>query len=273
MGTPVEVPRPVARLKRAADWGTRLVAVTLIVACLLGAVGTYALLDFAETQLRTANLAVDLQNEVTQLAGISDQLAVSRPVSVAVTNEAITIETSVRDHFAELRSSGSETSQVRALGRPIDVYLLTFDHERAAVLEGHHDRAAALADSEDSQFAKLTPPALSIVRELRQDALRADSQIREVVVGLILLLVTSVVALLLWWARRGRRRATSAASDSSLSRFETLVERSSDLIAVIGIDGCIAYVSPSITNAARRVERRLCRRRMGRLRGFGRLDR
>jgi len=248
-GGPVEVIRPVARLKRAADWGTRLVAVTLIVACLLGAVGAYALLDFAETQLRTANLAVDLQDGVAQLGGISDQLVVPRPVSGAVMNEAITLESSVRDRLAQLRKSGSEPTQVGALGRLIDVYLSMFDHERAAVLAGHHERAAALAVTEDGQFAKLTPPALSIVRELRRDALRADSQIRKVVVGLILLLVTSVVALLLWWARRGRRRATSAASDSSLSRFETLVERSSDLIAVIGSDGCIAYVSPSITNA------------------------
>jgi diguanylate cyclase (GGDEF)-like protein/PAS domain S-box-containing protein len=62
----------------------------------------------------------------------------------------------------------------------------------------------------------------------------------------LLLVMTVAVMVLSAWKRHRRRGAAIASRDDSRFRFETLVERSSDLIAVLDCDGRIAYVSPSV---------------------------
>jgi diguanylate cyclase (GGDEF)-like protein/PAS domain S-box-containing protein len=82
----------------------------------------------------------------------------------------------------------------------------------------------------------------------RMDISGTSSEVRDLVIVLTVALIAGGITLLLWWSRRGTRRAESAASDRSRIRFESMVERSSDLIAVLDRDGRMAYVSPSITN-------------------------
>ncbi len=237
---------PTAR--RAVAWGSRTVALALVVACASGTAGIYALLDFAEAHFHTADVAAELHDGLAQLADVSRDLEVARPVSPGLANRAAAIEQRARGLLTELRDSGYEPQRVRPLIAAANTYLATFSRERAASIAGNRTRAAALADLEDSQFATLTPRAQSIVQELRREAYRAAAEVRNVIVGLTLFLVTTVVAVLLWWGRRERRRAESAALNKGQARFEALVEHSSDLIAVLDNGGRIAYVSPSITN-------------------------
>src|ERR1700722_1730060 len=241
-------PAPPARTKHAFTMGARVVAAVLVVACGFGAGGLYVLLDFTEAHFRTADLAVDLHDDLAQMIDISHQLDEAQSESPDLVRQGVAFATSVRLRLAELQRAHSEIPQTRTLTREADAFLATLDREQSAALAGEGLQAATFADLADQQFAALTPQALVIVKELRRQAYEAADEIRDVVVALTLFVIMSAVASVAWWARRAQRRAETAASDRSRRRFESMVEASSDLIALLDVAGRMAYASPSIAH-------------------------
>jgi diguanylate cyclase (GGDEF)-like protein/PAS domain S-box-containing protein len=237
-------PRPVHRTWRR--FAPSIAAVVVLAVICGGAIASWDLLNLSRNHDSAASTATELTVELQHSFEYSQILASGASLTpvLAATNRADELD--VRNSLRSLKAAGFEPADTSALNARANDYLAALDRQVHAAGLGQAAQVRAL----EAQIAVVYHSALQSSedtvadRRLSADQAYQGAQLGIGIVGAVLL--ASVGGVVWWDGRRRRAIATRHAERRSQTRFESMVENGSDLMALTDRAGRIIYISPTI---------------------------
>jgi diguanylate cyclase (GGDEF)-like protein/PAS domain S-box-containing protein len=229
--------------------GAAAVVGGIVVALLCGGgIVTTWMLQTSRDRFEAANVAADMQGDLSRLNDANWDITRPGTVSSATTARSTELEAEVASGMASLTASGIAVTDVSALRVGVDAYVAGSMRERVLAILHRSSDALAQADQNDAQFQELSVEVDGVVAKLRENADDSAALVERGVLAVGAVLVALVATFLGWDGRRRRRSARLEGEASARVRFEAIVERSSDFIVLTSPDGTAIYVSPSMTS-------------------------